>query len=219
MASSGEAAGDLSSVLAEILSSVKALQKDHTQLSSAVDAINGRVNILAGMKQVHDVASESPTAEKAPGGDGEDASKASQANGEADPSATLPDKYEAPPAAAEAPPRRTSTSSKIILTSYPGQSGVDPTVMNWGHKDPNVRGPVVVSRHQTTIRKRNGKLVLRGVVRVSLTRCACSNRRAWRLVCHLSCPGCGQQEPRHWTQARLYEHRTSRKHRALPGME
>lgn len=56
------------------------------------------------------------------------------------------------------PPRSTTTglSSRIILTTYPGQSGIDPMVMNWGHFDPTYRGPVVVSRSQSTIRRRNG---------------------------------------------------------------
>lgn len=55
------------------------------------------------------------------------------------------------------PPARRSTAftSKIILTSYPNQSGVDPVVMNWGHPNPEERGPVVVSRHRSTIGRRN----------------------------------------------------------------
>ncbi|KAL8640574.1 MAG: hypothetical protein Q9228_002526 [Teloschistes exilis] len=48
-----------------------------------------------------------------------------------------------------------SLSSRIILTTYPGQSGIDPISMNWGHSDPVKRGPVVVSRSQNTIRRRN----------------------------------------------------------------
>jgi hypothetical protein len=68
------------------------------------------------------------------------------------------EQYEQPPSDADAQPRRTSVSkiSKIILTSYPGQAGVDPLPMQWGAKDPAVRGPVVVSRHANTIRRRNG---------------------------------------------------------------
>jgi hypothetical protein len=49
----------------------------------------------------------------------------------------------------------TSFSSKIILTSYPGQAGVDPITMQWGASDPQARGPVVVSRHKSTIGRRN----------------------------------------------------------------
>jgi GTP cyclohydrolase N terminal len=32
--------------------------------------------------------------------------------------------------------------------------------MDWGNKDPQQRGPVVVSRTQTTIRRRNGKFAV-----------------------------------------------------------
>lgn len=46
--------------------------------------------------------------------------------------------------------------SRIILTTYPGQSGIHPVAMNWGHADPIQRGPVLVSRNQSTIRRRNG---------------------------------------------------------------
>ncbi|GAM85379.1 hypothetical protein ANO11243_033860 [Dothideomycetidae sp. 11243] len=55
----------------------------------------------------------------------------------------------------EAARRSSLTTSKIILTSYPGQAGVDPLPMSWGAGDAATRGPVVVSRHPSTIRKRN----------------------------------------------------------------
>lgn len=45
--------------------------------------------------------------------------------------------------------------SRIVLTTYPGQSGIDPVTMNWGHEDPISRGPVVVSRNPSTVRRRN----------------------------------------------------------------
>lgn len=41
------------------------------------------------------------------------------------------------------------------LTTYPGQSVVDPISLNWGAADPQERGPVVVSRNGQTLRKRN----------------------------------------------------------------
>lgn len=50
----------------------------------------------------------------------------------------------------------TSLSSRIILTTYPGQAGIDPIAMSWGHYDQMQRGPVVVSRSQSTIKRRNG---------------------------------------------------------------
>jgi GTP cyclohydrolase N terminal len=41
--------------------------------------------------------------------------------------------------------------------TYPGQAGINPLPMDWGNKNPQQRGPVVVSRSATTIRRRNGK--------------------------------------------------------------
>ena len=41
------------------------------------------------------------------------------------------------------------------LTTYPGQSVVDPIPLNWGDADPATRGPVLVSRSGDTLKKRN----------------------------------------------------------------
>lgn len=43
----------------EVLEAVKTLQINQVQLASNVDAISGRVNVLAGMKEVRDVANDS----------------------------------------------------------------------------------------------------------------------------------------------------------------
>jgi hypothetical protein len=45
--------------------------------------------------------------------------------------------------------------SRVILTTYPGQVGILPLPMTWGSSDPNVRGPIVASRHSSSIKKRN----------------------------------------------------------------
>jgi hypothetical protein len=52
----------ISSVLSEILASVKALQVENHVLASRVDEINGKVNVLSSLKQVHEVASSSKQA-------------------------------------------------------------------------------------------------------------------------------------------------------------
>jgi hypothetical protein len=141
-------------VLKEILEGLKSLRTENAQLAASVDKINGRVNMLAGIKQIKDEAAS-------------EAANGTLSNGkakEADIGTTVEavsQQYEQPPANVDAPPRRVSVSktSKIILTSYPGQAGVDPLPMEWGAKDPAVRGPVVVSRHANTIRRRNGMYV------------------------------------------------------------
>ncbi|KAH7240390.1 GTP cyclohydrolase N terminal-domain-containing protein [Fusarium solani] len=46
-------------------------------------------------------------------------------------------------------------SQRIILTTYPGQSVVDPVDLTWGDADPKKRGPVLVSRSGKTLTRRN----------------------------------------------------------------
>ncbi|KAI9148275.1 Uracil-regulated protein [Paramyrothecium foliicola] len=45
--------------------------------------------------------------------------------------------------------------TRIVLTTYPGQSVVDPIELNWGDADPEHRGPILVSRSKETIKRRN----------------------------------------------------------------
>ncbi|KAI9506288.1 Uracil-regulated protein 1 [Coemansia spiralis] len=45
--------------------------------------------------------------------------------------------------------------SRVVLTTYPSQHGINPIPLKWGAKDPAERGPVVVSRNQETLGKRN----------------------------------------------------------------
>ncbi|KPM34387.1 Uracil-regulated protein 1 [Neonectria ditissima] len=51
--------------------------------------------------------------------------------------------------------QRPAFTSRIILTTYPKQIGIDPLPMDWGNADPLKRGPIVVSRAPSTIRRRN----------------------------------------------------------------
>ncbi|KAF2086898.1 GTP cyclohydrolase II [Saccharata proteae CBS 121410] len=141
---------DVSGLLTEILNEVKGLKSEHVQLSSAVDAINGRVNMLAGVKEINQLAAAAP-----PNGSASTSAAAAESK-PAEDVVAVSEQYDAPPAAAEQPSRASvNFSSKIILTSYPGQAGVDPLPMNWGHQDYKQRGPIVVSRHPNTIRRRN----------------------------------------------------------------
>ncbi|KAF4582925.1 GTP cyclohydrolase [Ophiocordyceps camponoti-floridani] len=52
-------------------------------------------------------------------------------------------------------PNKSGYASRIILTTYPKQIGIDPIGLDWGNPDPEKRGPVVVSRSPSTIRRRN----------------------------------------------------------------
>ncbi|KAI9037801.1 putative GTP cyclohydrolase II [Aspergillus affinis] len=56
----------------------------------------------------------------------------------------------------EAPaPANSRYSTHIVLTTYPGQSGIDPVPLEWGAPDAKSRGPVVVSRSGTLLKRRN----------------------------------------------------------------
>lgn len=146
-------------LLEQIQKSLDTIQQDYRTLAAAVDTINGRVNVLAGVKEVHDAASQNHANK-----DGVAKVLAVQDCGH--PNDVSIHRLETPhvestqdsnrePASATSPPR-SSPISRIILTTYPGQSGIDPLSMSWGHQDPIQRGPVVVSRSQSTLRRRNG---------------------------------------------------------------
>ena len=52
-----------------------------------------------------------------------------------------------------------NTGDSVIhlnVVLIPDNPGINPLPMDWGHKDPQKRGPVIVSRNSTTIRRRNG---------------------------------------------------------------
>ncbi|KAF8249483.1 hypothetical protein K440DRAFT_621560 [Wilcoxina mikolae CBS 423.85] len=128
-------------LLQKLLAAVSTVQHDQRALAAAVDAINGRVNALADVKQLKDAARpKTPVGTK-----------------------VVPP--QSPSTEEHAPPSEVTlsgstvhkkpTTSRIILTTYPGQSGIDPIIMNWGAKDPAKRGPVVVGRGPQTVRRRN----------------------------------------------------------------
>ncbi|GAB7343839.1 hypothetical protein MBLNU457_1807t1 [Dothideomycetes sp. NU457] len=143
-----------SKVLEDILSSLKSLQQENAALAATVDAISGKVNVLAGVKQAQEGTNgskNSPVLKPRP----KVYTPASSTDNLGSGVLSTPNGSQSisPP-----PPeggRRGSITSKIILTSYPGQAGVDPCPMKWGAKDPAERGPVVVSRNSNTIRRRN----------------------------------------------------------------
>ncbi|KAL9090433.1 MAG: hypothetical protein Q9159_001962 [Coniocarpon cinnabarinum] len=140
-------ASGIEGILEEILKSLQKLQKEHDSLASAVDAINGKVNVLSTIKQAKDKSEFSPN----------DAVTKTNSTNPRTTNSTRSDHAErGTPTGSPAPTsRRGSLTSKITLTTYPGQSGVDPINLDWGHPDPQKRGPIVVGRGATTLRRRN----------------------------------------------------------------
>ncbi|KAH8794849.1 GTP cyclohydrolase-like protein II [Hyaloscypha finlandica] len=152
-------APDQAAILKEVLDAVKTLQVNQVQLSSAVDAISGRVNVLAGMKEVRDIAIDSPSPHPVKKIDSiQNVNDDSHSDDIVPPSPSLPASAFSSSPGTSSPlshARKPSVTSRIILTTYPGQAGINPLPMGWGNKDPQQRGPVVVSRSATTIRRRN----------------------------------------------------------------
>lgn len=52
-------------------------------------------------------------------------------------------------------PKQKLYDSRVVLTTYPTQLGIDPIPLKWGAETAQERGPVVVSRNQESLGKRN----------------------------------------------------------------
>jgi hypothetical protein len=145
-------------LLNQIQKTLQTIQQDYRGLSAAVERIDGRVIVLSGIRElqtqerqpVYNTAKVQDVGLRVAGDSSHDNATETQhsENG---------DDNRSEQGSTVLQPRR-STSSRIILTTYPGQAGIDPLPMSWGHKDHLQRGPVVVSRNQSTFKRRNGML-------------------------------------------------------------
>ncbi|KXJ93343.1 GTP cyclohydrolase II [Microdochium bolleyi] len=52
-------------------------------------------------------------------------------------------------------PSKSKYGDRIILTTYPGQSVVDPVPLKWGEATAEERGPILVARSSETLKRRN----------------------------------------------------------------
>lgn len=159
MASSSKDGSD--TILNDILATLKQIQGGHTQLSASVDSIRERIDVLDFHNDVRQIAHPGSNLESPPSKDGTHVSPImstplhtteEELKNDDTISSTAKRPYDSPQVDRKAP-----TTSRIILTTYPGQSGIDPIPLDWGNSEPMKRGPVVVSRHQNTVRRRNGK--------------------------------------------------------------
>ena len=158
---------DQREILKQILSTVQSVQADYQNLSTAVASVQRQVNILSEFERVHNTTDSHPSqtsvASTHPSSTGTQwvasdpergpsvqvSSLDMRSTGHSDVLSDGGSHYSRKHSA--------TATSRIILTTYPGQSGIDPLVINWGHPDALKRGPVVVSRNQSTIRRRNGE--------------------------------------------------------------
>ncbi|KAI1214957.1 putative GTP cyclohydrolase II [Annulohypoxylon truncatum] len=131
--------------MADVLEALKAIQENQSRLATEVESVSYRLDALAPSLRAPspDVsrASPSPLA-----GIPTSPVQTTLVSGESD--AT-----KAPSATKEA--EKAGFTSRIILTTYPKQIGINPIPLQWGASDAVKRGPVVVSRSSSTIRKRN----------------------------------------------------------------
>lgn len=146
-------APNFNDALKQIQSTLQSIQRDYRGLANSLEAIERRVNVIADVKEVGTAARDvrctnvpqfTPLKP--------DKLKTTPASIAGHISAHDTTEEQKSPTAA----RASGNTSRIILTTYPGQVGIDPINMDWGQQDPILRGPVVVSRSQSTVKRRNG---------------------------------------------------------------
>ena len=170
---------DQREILKQILSTVQSVQADYQTLSTAVASIQRQVNVLSEVKRVHDTTGNHPSQTSATStqpSSTENQWVASDPEHSPNVQASSLDMRSAghSEARSDGEPlygrkHSATATSRIILTTYPGQSGIDPLIMHWGHPDALKRGPVVVSRNQSTVRRRNGERSQSDFPTISLT--------------------------------------------------
>ncbi|KAI1407414.1 GTP cyclohydrolase N terminal-domain-containing protein [Hypoxylon sp. FL1857] len=147
MASSGSGTdGGVS--MADVLEALKSIQESQSRLASEVESVSYRLDSLAPSLRAPspDISRTSSTPLA---GVPTSPVQTTLATSESDADKTPPATKEAVQA------QKAGFTSRIILTTYPKQIGINPLPLHWGAPDAVTRGPVVVSRSSSTIRRRN----------------------------------------------------------------
>ncbi|UKZ94207.1 Uracil-regulated protein 1 [Trichoderma asperellum] len=132
-----------------VLDTLRDIQQTQQQLLSSLESLNGKIGSSAISTEALSGASLLP-------GDNKDAKqKDAEAAEDLTPIHSSFENGAAQPSSALSPASRSGFTSRIVLTTYPKQLGIDPIPLDWGNSDPLQRGPVVVSRAASTIRRRN----------------------------------------------------------------
>lgn len=147
-------------VLEQIQNTLNSIQQDYRSLSAAVEALEGKVSLSTTIQKVNEATDrDKPTDDLhlVPTNKLHQDFPQSNTPVPSSPSISAVDGHrdDAPERKRSLIARASNAPSRIILTTYPGQSGIDPITMNWGHANPKERGPVVVSRSPNTVRRRN----------------------------------------------------------------
>ncbi|KAL7943023.1 GTP cyclohydrolase [Trichoderma barbatum] len=125
-----------------VLDTLRDIQQTQQRLLSSVESLTSKLGSSAISAEALDPASKPPVTSLLLESNKDSKQKDAEASEE--------------PSSALSPSSRTGFTSRIVLTTYPKQIGIDPFQMDWGNPDPLQRGPVVVSRAASTIRRRNG---------------------------------------------------------------
>jgi hypothetical protein len=131
----------------ELKDALQSMQQTQTQLLATIEALSSKLD---------SVIQPSSFPEHSPSGavvaaDNREVSRV-ELGAPADGS-TKPDATPTPDSASQA--QRSGFTSRIILTTYPKQIGINPIPLQWGSPDVQKRGPVVVLRTPSTLRRRN----------------------------------------------------------------
>ena len=135
MASSGQTdkESDAVAMLKDISSTLKKMQQDHAQLAANVETIQSRVDMSNSFSQFRSqTQARNSIPDNSPSLDPKEIAKhASGLSSSPPPSSLLGEAALGKPIPA-AHARKSSITSRIILTTYPGQSGIDPIPLEWG---------------------------------------------------------------------------------------
>ncbi|TDZ23273.1 Uracil-regulated protein 1 [Colletotrichum orbiculare MAFF 240422] len=119
--------------LAKVLESLQSIQQTQTDLVAAVQHLTQRPQQLPGDGNVNTLA-QSPS----PNLKWEEPRVIDRQDIAADFGARTPDLSLQAPAVPSSPNQRPGLASRIILTTYPKQIGINPLPMKWGDSDPRV---------------------------------------------------------------------------------
>ncbi|RYP42313.1 hypothetical protein DL767_000235 [Monosporascus sp. MG133] len=127
----------------DVLKALGAIQESQRRLATEVESVSQRLDALAPT-----AITPSPNTGIAPGPPCPDRERSATAAESITDASSLTTS-----AAVQA--QKSGFTSRIVLTTYPKQNGIDPLPLDWGAPDASRRGPVVVSRSSSTIRRRN----------------------------------------------------------------
>ncbi|KAK6444112.1 hypothetical protein FP744_10000360 [Trichoderma asperellum] len=120
-----------------VLDTLRDIQQTQQQLLSSLESLSGKIGSSAISTEALSGASLLP-------GDSKDSKqKDAEASEDLTPIHSSFENGTAQPSSALSPASRSGFTSRIVLTTYPKQLGIDPIPLDWGNSDPLQRGPLL----------------------------------------------------------------------------